>query len=83
MAPKTVQKKFVYSQQITGVIDKLNYSSQRFSAGFLVDSDGNKINFSGPVYFGVGDFVTLFGDFEHDPKWGRQFKAVKFEYATS
>ena len=83
MAPKTVQKKFVYSQQVTGVIDKLNYSSQRFSAGFLVDSDGNKISFSGPVYFGVGDFVTLFGDFEHDPKWGKQFKAVKFEYATS
>ena len=80
---KAVQKKFVYSRQITGVVDRLNYSSQRFSAGFLADSDGNKINFSGPVYFGVGDFVTLFGDFEHDPKWGKQFKAVKFEYATS
>lgn len=80
---KAVQKKFVYSRQITGVIDRLNYSSQRFSAGFIVDSDGNKVSFSGPVYFGAGDFVTLFGDFEHDPKWGRQFKAVKFEYAAS
>lgn len=67
---------------ITGSVIKLFFNKPGFSAGRLETVAGDRVAFAGPVFFSEDDFVTLFGAWHQDPKWGRQFKAQRFEYAA-
>lgn len=60
------------SETLVGIVDRLNCQKPTFCAGYL-SSGGRKVSFSVKGYCSPGDTVTLTGEWQNHPKYGRQF----------
>jgi len=67
--------------ELKGIVKKLYYTSDRFSAGVLELSQGT-VRFSGSFAINEGDKIIASGDYTHDKKYGKGFKIEKFSYDT-
>lgn len=65
---------------IRGRIDAVFYAGTRFSAGRLVTSSGDKIQFAGKLYARENEHAVLNGRWITHPKYGRQFEVETMEY---
>ena len=68
------------SNSISGTIDRVFFTSAKFSAGALVRDDGDHVRFCGPFCVSEGELVTLTGQWKSDPKYGPQFDAKSVSY---
>lgn len=60
---------------ISGRIERLFYTRDEWSSGVLRQSDGATVRFAGKVSAPIGEHLSIIGEWQNDPKWGRQFKA--------
>ena len=60
---------------ITGTLTDIRFSKNGFLIGILSSGEAVKGNMSEPV---IGQDYRLTGDFEDDPRWGRQFKFSRY-----
>ncbi|MCP4680076.1 MAG: AAA family ATPase [Deltaproteobacteria bacterium] len=65
---------------IRGRIEKIFYSSPRFSAGVLKPQSGHTIRFAGSLFAREGDRITLHGRYQSHSEYGRQLKVNSSEY---
>lgn len=68
------------SNRISGTVDRVFFTSAKFSAGALVRDDGDRVRFRGPFCVSEGELVTLTGQWKSDPKYGPQFDAKSVSY---
>ncbi len=68
------------SNSISGTVDRVFFTSAKFSAGALVRDDGDRVRFRGPFCVSEGELVTLTGQWKSDPKYGPQFDAKSVSY---
>ena len=68
------------SNRISGTVDRVFFTSAKFSAGALVRDDGDRVRFRGPFCVSEGELVTLTGHWKSDPKYGPQFDAKSVSY---
>ena len=60
---------------IIGTLTNIRFSKNGFLIGILSSGEAVKGNMSEPV---IGQDYRLAGDWEDDPKWGRQFKFDRY-----
>jgi exodeoxyribonuclease V alpha subunit len=60
---------------ITGTLTDIRFSKNGFLIGILATGEAVKGNMSEPV---IGQDYRLVGDWEDDPRWGRQFKFQRY-----
>jgi exodeoxyribonuclease V alpha subunit len=68
------------SNCISGTVDRVFFTSAKFSAGALIRDDGDRVRFRGPFCVSEGELVTLTGQWKSDPKYGPQFDAKSVSY---
>lgn len=68
--------------EIRGSISKLYYAKNGWCAGKLESTEGKIISFSGAVMVAQGQPVIMTGNWENDPKYGRQFVACMVDLDT-
>ncbi|WP_168164604.1 AAA family ATPase [Pirellula sp. SH-Sr6A] len=68
------------SNRISGTVDRVFFTSAKFSAGSLVRDDGERVRFRGPFCVSEGELITLTGQWKSDPKYGPQFDAKSVSY---
>jgi exodeoxyribonuclease V alpha subunit len=68
------------ARKITGTVDRVYFSSPKFTAGVLNTDAGERVRFRGPFCVSEGDLVTLVGKWQKDPKYGLQFAADSLSY---
>jgi exodeoxyribonuclease V alpha subunit len=68
------------SNRISGTVDRVFFTSAKFSAGALVRDDGDRVRFRGPFCVSEGELITLTGQWKSDPKYGPQFDAKSVSY---
>lgn len=61
---------------ITGKVDRYFFTRDDWSSGILREADGSTVRFAGKVSAPLGEHVSIVGDWQDDPKWGRQFKVA-------
>ena len=66
---------------ISGIVSRIYTAAANFSAGVLNAEDGRQIRFSGRFLAVVGEPLTLTGQWQTHPKYGKQFVADGFSYA--
>ena len=64
---------------ITGTLTDIRFSKNGFLIGLLSSGEAVKGNMNEPV---IGQEYRLAGDWEDDPKWGRQFKFQRYATET-
>ena len=64
---------------ITGTLTDIRFSKNGFFIGLLSSGEAVKGNMSEPT---IGQEYRLSGDWEDDPKWGRQFKFQRYATET-
>jgi len=64
------------SNRISGTVDRVFFTSAKFSAGALVRDDGDRVRFRGPFCVSEGELVTLTGRVE---KRSQVWTAVRCE----
>jgi exodeoxyribonuclease V alpha subunit len=68
------------SETLTGLIERIYYSSERFAAGQLRLANGDVAPFRAKFSCNEGQHVTFRGAWVTDPKYGRQFDAQSLVY---
>lgn len=68
------------TERMSGIVDRVFYSSASFSTGVLKGEDGDRIRFRGSFCVREGDIVTIEGKWKVDPKYGEQFFAESVSY---
>jgi exodeoxyribonuclease V alpha subunit len=64
---------------ITGTLTDIRFSKNGFLIGLLSSGEAVKGNMNEPI---IGQEYRLAGDWEDDPKWGRQFKFQRYATET-
>lgn len=64
---------------ITGTLTDIRFSKNGFLIGILSTGEAVKGNMSEPI---IGQDYRLAGDWEDDPRWGRQFKFQRYSAET-
>ncbi len=65
---------------IRGRVEAIFYSSPKFSAGRLLTTDGDHVNFAGALMASVHDALVLTGTWTIDSRYGRQLKVTSFTF---
>lgn len=68
------------AQRISGIVERVFFSSAKFSAGALKSDVGDRVRFRGPFCVSEGDIVTIDGKWKDDPKYGQQFVGESLSY---
>ena len=68
------------ARKITGTVDRVYFTSPRFTAGVLKTDKDAIVRFRGPFCASEGDCITLVGKWQKDPKYGPQFAAESLSY---
>jgi exodeoxyribonuclease V alpha subunit len=68
------------AKTLKGTVERIFYSSERWSSGRLIAADGSSVSFAGNLMVQPGDQVILSGSWEQHSKYGLQFKVVGFAF---
>jgi exodeoxyribonuclease V alpha subunit len=68
------------AERISGIVERVFFSSAKFSAGALKADVGDRVRFRGPFCVSEGDIVTIEGKWKDDPKYGQQFVGESLSY---
>jgi exodeoxyribonuclease V alpha subunit len=68
------------ARKITGTVDRVYFTSPKFTAGVLKTDKDAIVRFRGPFCANEGDCITLVGKWQKDPKYGPQFAAESLSY---
>lgn len=68
------------ARKITGTVNRVYFSSPKFTAGVLKTDKDATVRFRGPFCASEGDCITLVGKWQKDPKYGPQFAAESLSY---
>ncbi len=66
--------------KLRGRIERVYYAGPKFSAGRLLTSTGDEIQFAGNLFARENQPVVLLGTWTTHPKYGRQFKVETMEH---
>lgn len=66
--------------KLRGRIERVYYAGPKFSAGRLLTSSGDEIQFAGNLFARENQLVVLLGTWATHPKYGRQFKVDAMEH---
>ncbi len=68
------------AERISGIVERVFFSSAKFSAGALKSDAGDRVRFRGPFCVSEGDIVAIDGKWKDDPKYGQQFVGESLSY---
>jgi len=68
------------ARKLTGTVDRVYFTSPKFTAGVLKTDQDAIVRFRGPFCASEGDCITLVGKWQKDPKYGPQFAAESLSY---
>lgn len=69
------------TENVSGIVDRLFYSSPSFTAGKLATDDLGSVSFTCKAQLSEGANVTLYGVWGWHEKYGRQFTAERVEHS--
>lgn len=68
------------AKTLKGTVERIFFSSERWSSGRLIAADGSSVSFAGNLMVQPGDQIILSGSWEQHSKYGLQFKVVGFAF---
>jgi len=66
----------------TGRVERVFYSSEKFSAGVLMTKDGDEVKIAGAMFIKEGDRIKVVGQKSRHEKYGDQIKVETFSFDT-